>query len=415
MRTSWLALLLSAGTALAPGVAWGQDYFPPDPVVPLPLYHDRPETGGFYAAGECIFWRQTNPLKPQTVAFRGLLDFDGSISADFNGVTVEPINGGPPFILPGTPHPGTFIGSGRDALNTAQVHGPQTYQPGFDFILGWRFESGVALEVAWYHLLEAKYGAVATLVPPNLNPGQLLADSFLFSPVFNFPNDFAGPPNKIALGNPNAAFGIWNAATVMSESFVQRFDQLDIRGRIPICESDNNRTYGLIGPRFVWLWERFSWRTVSQDAAGNSSQEDVAIYSNVTSNRLYGVFLGCGDECRLGDTPIGTFSVSLDVNAAMFADVIKERAKYERADRFTASQLARTEYKAVPELQAQLNLWWYPIEGIQVRVGYDAMGFFNTVSSPYPVDFNYSLDKNLWRDGTFRFIDGINAGIGFIF
>jgi hypothetical protein len=60
-------------------------------------------------------------------------------------------------------------------------------------------------------------------------------------------------------------------------------------------------------------------------------------------------------------------------------------------------------------------LWWYPVEGVQVRIGYDAMGFFNTVSSPYPVNFNYSLGQNLWRDGTFRFIDGVNLGVGFIF
>ncbi len=101
-RTSWLALLLSAGLALAPGGARGQDYSPPDPVVPLPLYHDRPETGGLFMAGEFLFFRETNPLKPQTVAYRGLRDFDGSISADINGTTVEPLNGGPPFILPGT-------------------------------------------------------------------------------------------------------------------------------------------------------------------------------------------------------------------------------------------------------------------------------------------------------------------------
>jgi hypothetical protein len=415
MRTSWLTLLLSAGAALAPGGARGQDYWPPNPVVPLPLYHDRPDTGGFYAAGEFLLWRQTNPLKPQTVAVRGLVDFDGSIIADLNGITIEPINGGPPFILPGKPRPGTFIGSGADALNTIQVHGPQSYEPGFEFTLGWRFQDGIALEISWWHLIEAQYKAVASLVPPGLNPGQNLSDSFLFSPVFNFPNDFAGPADKLALGNPNAAFGIWNAASVMTERYIQRFDQFDITGRIPIAESECNRCYGLIGARLVWLWEQFYWRTVAETALGQSQQDWTAIYTNVVSNRLYGVDIGIGDEWRLGDTPIGTFSVSLDLRAAAFADIVKERAKYERADKFTASQIARTEYKPAGELQAQLNFWWYPIEGVQIRVGYDAMGFFNTVSSPYPVNFNYSLDQNLWRDGTFRFLDGINAGIGFIF
>ena len=415
-RTSWLALLLSAGLALAPGGARGQDYSPPDPVVPLPLYHDRPETGGLFIAGEFLFFRESNPLKPQTVAYRGLRDFDGSISADINGTTVEPLNGGPPFILPGPGNPGTFLGSGKDALNTQQVRGPQTFEPGFKITAGWRFEDGTTFEASWMSILETKYNAVASTVP-NLfyNAGPQLADSFLFSPVFNFPNDFAGPANKIALGNPGAAYGIWNAAAVMTEQFVQRFDQFDMTARIPIVESDCNRIYGLVGPRVVWIWESFKWRTVAEDFTGNSEQDWAADYTNITSNAMWGAHVGCGDEWRLGDTPMGTFSVSLDLNAGVFMDFVHEEAEYYRQDFFTSSKITHKEIHPTGELEAQLNLWWYPIEGVQVRVGYDAMGFFNTVSSPYPVDFNYSLGQNLWKDNAFRFIDGVNLGIGFIF
>jgi len=125
--------------------------------------------------------------------------------------------------------------------------------------------------------------------------------------------------------------------------------------------------------------------------------------------------IGVGDELRLGDTPIGTFSVSLDLRAAALVDIVKERAQYERADFATAAKRARTEYKPVGELQAGLHFWWYPVEGIQVRVGYDAMGFFNTISSPYPVDFDFRRLNPGWTDGTWRFLDGIDAGIGFIF
>jgi hypothetical protein len=416
-RTSWLALLLSAGVALAPGGARGQDYFPPDPVVPLPLYHDRPETGGLFVAGEFMFFRQTNPLKPQTVAFRGIRDFDGSINADIHGTTIEPLNGGPPFILPNENFrtPGAFIGSAADALNTQQVRGPQTFEPGFKITMGWRFEGGATFEASWFSLLETKYNAVASIAPPSFNPGVNLADSFITSPVFNFPNDFAGPANKIALGNPGAAFGIWDAASVMTEVFVQRFDQFDMTARIPIVESDCNRCYGLIGPRVVWIWENFKWRTVAEDFTGQSEQDWAANYSNTTSNALWGAHVGFGDEWRLGDSPMGTFSLSLDLNAAAFMDFVHEEAKYERQDFFTASKISHREVKPAGELEAQLNLWWYPIEGVQIRIGYDAMGFFNTVASPYPVDFNYSLGQNLWRDGEFRFIDGVNLGIGFIF
>src|SRR5438132_8669837 len=85
-RSFCLGLVLTAVMALAPKVARcqqnalppdgvlppptvvrGQDYSPPDPVFPLPLYHERPETGGFYAAGEFLLMRQTIPLKEQPV------------------------------------------------------------------------------------------------------------------------------------------------------------------------------------------------------------------------------------------------------------------------------------------------------------------------------------------------------------
>src|SRR5207245_8523168 len=106
-----------------------------------------------------------------------------------------------------------------------------------------RFGDGTTVDFTWMSLAENRYGAVATLVPPGLNPGPLLADTFLFAPVFGFPNDFAGQPIKLALGNPNAAYGIWNAASVMSLDFIQRFSQYDITLRTPFFQTECCRCY----------------------------------------------------------------------------------------------------------------------------------------------------------------------------
>src|SRR5260370_36859136 len=62
-RSFCLGLVLTAVMGLAPEAARCQDYSPPDPEFPLPLYHERPETGGFYAAGEFLLFRQTDPIK----------------------------------------------------------------------------------------------------------------------------------------------------------------------------------------------------------------------------------------------------------------------------------------------------------------------------------------------------------------
>jgi hypothetical protein len=406
-RIGWLALLLTAGVALAPTNVRGQESPRPDPVWPVPL--GDPGRSGFYTAAEFVYFRQTNPLKSQIIAIRGLLDFDGSITADLFGQEVFPI-GSPPVILPATAMPGSFIGSGNVALNAEQAAGPQTYQPGFRLTAGWRFEDRSAIEFSWMSLTEAKFSAVASIVPGNLNPGPNLADSFLFAPVFNFPNEFAGPPNKVGLGNPLAAFGIWNAANTMSISFTQRYSQYDITGRIPVFETDYCRCYGLIGPRYVSMWENFGWRTVSQDFTGAGGQDDVAIYYNIVSNQMYGVDAGIGSEWFLGHG----FAATIEGRAAALIDFVHEIAKYQRGDFAIGHKRARRDYKAVPEGEARVALYWYPIEGVEIRVGFDIMGFLNTVSSPHPVVFNYgSLDPTYQQ--TSRLLDGFFAGIGFIF
>jgi hypothetical protein len=476
-RTSWLAMLLTAGVTLAPTLVRGQDAQPPfteqvlpvpapqvrqpsseakdriaeptsaqapesytitdasamealdqatfppyrivrfqevpaltDPTYPLPLGHDRMEKGGFFAAAEFLYWRQTNPLQHQIIAVRGLLDFDGSITADLNGTVVNPPGGGPPVIIPGPRMPGTFLGSGNPALIADQAKGPLSYEPGWRLTAGWRFQDGLAVEFSWLTLVEAKYAAVATLIPPGLQAGQLLLETFLFSPVFNFPNDYAGPAQKVALGNPFAAFGIWNGATIETIEFIQRFQEYDLTARVPIFQTDYCRCYGLTGFRHVDMWERFRWRTVAQDFNGVAGQDDVALFNNIVSNQMYGPTVGAGSEVYCGHG----FSFSLDLRAAVMMDFVHEIVKFERADFSTEAKRGKKDYSVVPELDAILNVWWYPIEGVQIRVGYSFMNFFNTISSPAPVDFDFSrLDPGFSR--TYRYFEGFNAGIGFIF
>jgi hypothetical protein len=443
--------VLTAVMGLAPTAARCQDYSPPSPVFPLPLYHERPETGGFYAAGNFLLLRQTNPLKEQPVAVRGFVDTFGNVQETqrflndlFNGV-----------FSPNPIVPGQFFGSGTVALDVNQVSGPNSYQPGFRVNLGWKFQNDVDLEFNWSHLFNKKTSATAAPVGHTLNGGQDGADSFLFSPVFNFPTDFVGPGNKInvTINQPGVFFtnltelgfladqatqtstgplGIWNAAQLMTIQFTQRYDDFELIGRIPIFENDRCRCYGLFGPRHVQLWERFSWRTVDvsvrtvkiivtptsiieqfdpETSGGVSGPQDQATYSNVVSNRLYGPLLGLGSDVYIGHG----FGINLDLRSMPAIDVVKERAKYELGDHSTAAQRARTDYVMAYELAGRLNLTWYPIEGVELRFGYELTTLFNTVSSPHPIDFNFGSLTPQWDKGTFRYLDGFTAGVALIF
>lgn len=397
-----LGLLL--GLVLAPVAVQAQEYNggyevpPPDVVFPWPFGHPRYEDGGLYVGGEFLFVKQTNPLKSQLLAFRGLNDSDGNIGRSL-GLNTQP---------------GDFIGSRLPALDVTDASGPNNYTPGYSFTIGWRFQSGLTVEFNWKHLVDMRQSAVATQAPGG-PPGIFLQDTFLTSPVYNFPPNFDGPADVVGNGGNNIARGIWNASTTQQVTFLQRFDQFEIVGRFPIQQTDGWRTYGTIGPRAVAMWERFTWRVVNTNTVGDAGSDDVAIYSNVTSNRLYGVNCGIGNEWYLGTTPLGAFSFSADLHAGLYADFVKGRPKYELGDFSISSSRARSLFTLAPGLEGNFNLHWFPYEAIQFRMGYDISAYFNTVASPRPVDFNYGAVSPAYETGITRLFSGFNFGMAFVF
>jgi hypothetical protein len=422
-KTGWGAVLLAAGVALAPATARAQMGVdkPADPVVPLPLYHPRADVvGGFYTAAEFVMFRQTNPIGHQLLAVRGFVDVDGAVTGDLNGTVVNPDNGGNSFIIRGPLVPGNFLGTGTPALFSDDLRGSESFQPGYKMTIGYRFNSGSALEASWMHLVSARYTANASLIPTNfanLGAAPLLADSFLFVPFFNLPPEFAGPPNKVALGNPQSVYGIFNGANNVAIDFTQHFDQADIRGRVPWFQDECLRLYGLAGGRFAWIWENFRMRAVSADFTGASAPSDVGLYYNTVSNRMYGPFAGFGVERYIG----AGFAIGLEMDAALLLDVVKERAAVQNGDRETADyafvkvKKSATNFAVSPEVTANAQVYWYPWEGVQIRAGYNFMAFFDTIQAKDPVIFDArSFDPN-WTNRAVRFLDGFNAGIGFIF
>jgi hypothetical protein len=305
-------------------------------------------------------------------------------------------------------------------------------------------------------LAKANYSATASLIPPNLNIGPTGAESYISSPVYGYPSQYAGPLNDIfsfvdpalaarvtaqggtiptvtiptvndpdlpqgapptvplgGFATPFAAYGIWNAADLMTIEFTQRFQQVELMYRKPVYETDDYRLSAAVGPRMAWIWERFKWIATDLNAVGNGSQYDAAAYTNIVSNRLYGINAGLMQEWYLGHG----FAAQVDIQAALFANIVKERAKYEFSYLKNAtpiSKRSKTVYTIVPEVQPSVGMAWYPVEGIEFRVNYDVMMFFNTIASPNPVNFSWGgLDPTY--SSTFRIFDGFNAGLALVF
>jgi hypothetical protein len=358
----------------------------------LPIPTGQSGQPGFYTSAEFVMLTQTRALGNQQIGVRGFFDATGVIS----GV------------------PGTFVGSGATALDTDHM-GRREFQPGFRIEIGYKFDTGVRIYANYMQVYDAHYSAGATQATLGFKARTDLADTFLSAPVFNFPTAFGGPLQDTAADNAQNGggntFGIWNAADVMQIKFTQRFQQAEGGFRIPMFATDYSSVYGLTGGRFAWFFERFSWRTVDLDSSGNGSPANNALYTNTLSQRMYGLFVGCGHEVYLGNM----FSASLDVTGAVFMNVHKERAKYELEDRTTESKFGREGFSVVPSATADFNLWFYPVEGIQMRIGYTGMTFFNTRYMREPVGYNFSnIDPNT---GTrwFRLVHGFNVGIGFFF
>lgn len=318
---------------------------------------------------------------------------------------------------------GQFVGDGTLALDVDALKQRNSYQAGCEFGVGWRFRDGSAISYNWTYVSEAQYRAGASLLPGNSNFGNLLQNTFLFSFVYNIPPELGGADFKInpnnnsgtPIVNPQTVFGIWNGASIMTLEFRQRFQQHEIVYREPIWETETYRMNGLVGPRFAWIWEKFKWVTTSigQNLDGTTIEgpQFVGIYSNIVSNRMYGVHAGCEQEWYLGRG----FAVHLKTEGALFIDSAKEKAKYETAAKYLglpSNKQSKREWAFVPELQAEVGLMWYPTEFVQVYAGYSGWAFFNTRASPRPIDFNYATINPRYTSVN-RFFDGWNAGVAF--
>lgn len=365
----------------------------------IPIPTGDPAGHGVVTGIEFLLLTNNRPIGNQIVAFRGLIDSQGTM----------------------TGLPGTYIGSGVPALKTDDL-GRTGYTPGYRLTLGYKFEDGSFVYGKITSNLAKSYNASATLAAPFFRSRPDLADTFLVAGVFNFPPEFGGAQLNTVLDDTNRngvldagegtlTYGIWNGASVMTINFKQWFNEFEVGGRMPLFQTEYSRIYGLAGGRFNWFHERFTWRTQEYDINGNAGPRQEAIYKNTLSQRMYGPFVGCGHEVYLGKR----FAASIDLTAAGLLNVIKERAKYELGDGSASGKRSVNDFTVVPSFTGHIHLDWYPIQGVQVRAGYNAWTFFNTKSMDDPIGFNFGAIDPVYRNQAFRAVHGLNVGFALFF
>lgn len=394
-----------------------------------------PGKPGIFAFADMTYMSTTWALGNQLVAWRGLVDTTGQV----------------------TGLPGAYLGSGQRALTTAEF-GRRSFMPGVNVGLGYKLDDGTTVTARVMHLFGQTYNAGASLASPYARSRPDLSDTFLVSGVFNFPPNFAGPPRKTAFEGttvypgfsiggssvtqflillPNGIlapggfsvngitqpdrvlgdglfYGIWNGASNMTLRYSTSYTEAEVGGRVPLFESNTSKIYGLSGVRFHHFLERFYWRTTSYSVDGVAGPQDSAIYTNTLSQRMYGPYAGCGHEVYLGKR----FSLSAEVSGGVFLNVVKERAKYKLEDEILnpiQNKRSVNEIDFVPTAGGNLNLWWYPVKGVQMRVGYQANTFYNTTRMAQPIGFNYGAIDPVYGTSYFRLLHGVNVGVGIFF
>ena len=422
MRTRLLggmaALAVVLMTAL-PGLAQGPGLYSgglsdsgglpglPSENVPLPL--GNPGQQGYYAFGDLGYYSQTWTLGDQVIARRGLIDSTGAVT--------------------GTP--GAFIGSGTTALTTSDF-GRRSFMPAMNIGVGYKTTDGTSVTARFMALSGTSYNASATLVPPGFVGPNNLADTYVTSGVFNFPPQYAGPPRKTAFegstvfrpfidANGNLQlrdqlgdglfYGVWNGASTQVLKYTTNYQEVEIGARVPMFQTETSRIYALGGARFNWFYERLKWIATSYDVNGGTIPQWQAEYTNTLSQRMYGPYAGVGHDVYLGSR----FAVSSDLTGALLLSVVKERAKYKLSDNSVSSKSSVNELRLVPSVGGNINMWWYPIQGVQVRFGYSANTHFNTKNMEDPVGFNLGSIDPGYGDQTFRIIHGFNFGVGLFF
>jgi hypothetical protein len=441
-RTRWLAGLLLGAFFLAPAAAPAQDMNVGEPSwqFPIPTMWGQKDEGWYFAA-EGLFFRLNNPIRSQVIATRGIFDVDGSI--DGRGDLIDALDGTEVIqqLYSQIGQPGHFVGPKIPALSANEV-GRDSFEPGWRITGGYRLRNGIVIEASFWRLAEFSNTAAAGIIPGGGvgfgGPGVGLsnAGSFLTAPFFNFTPDFAGPlrdvvsnvyPNPVINGvgvtlSPAQiteirqlggiavpAFGIWNGAENMTLEFVQRAMNAEINCRMPVNQTECERTYMMAGARYMNVFERFRFRTVDLDIDSISDPLNAATYENQWTNFLYGAQIGYGYENYIGQG----FSWSVEGRIGLFVDVRETAVKVERGDADGPAQY-RDDTSLSPFFQAGIFAWWYPLEGVQLRCGYEFLGIFNVRRSEQPVTFDLGKLMPTYEDMFMRF-DGLSGGIAFIF
>ena len=368
-------------------------YVPPKPFIG-PFSHPNYENGGFYFGAEFVF---TSPRRGRSCRNR------------------SPTAGSwtPPACSPAWP--ARWSAAAEEALNTNQVQGQGSFQPGVNIFFGYdsKRRGGAAGVAAPDRIALLRQCRRAAHRPES---GQLRGRTLpVRSGDLNWPNwPTSGNFSSVLIGGVpavGATPGIWNAASEMSEQFIQRLEIIQLHCRVPWWETENYRAYGTFGPRAIHHVGRI--RMVHGPARrGRPCRATPArlVHQYHVEPALWCLF-GTGHDWYLWIRALRRLRPRLQLNGGLYMDFVKGRAGYELANKSTENHRATNFYSLVPGFDGKIGLMWYPWEAIQVGSAI-VLRPVQHLRLAAADRLRHGHRPATIRPGNFRFIQGLTFGVG---
>jgi len=174
-----------------------------------------------------------------------------------------------------------------------------------------------------------------------------------------------------------------------------KLEIIDFTFRLKAYETDCFRSFTTLGPRLILY---------SQDLT-----DPVFGFTNYNvDNNQIGFFIGSINEWYLGSNPLGAFSFTLEGEAGLYVDEVRQVAG---AGQF--GSVATTSFSLTGSLQGKLGFIWYPWEAISIHAGVDVLWLLNEQAGHQPQFLAGAVSAQL--TSVWPWYAGLYLGFGFVF
>ena len=190
----------------------------------------------------------------------------------------------------------------------------------------------------------------------------------------------------------------FNTSTLNQEGIPDqgtKLEIIDFTVRFVTSQTDNYRSFITLGPRFVLY---------SQDLL----DPIVGLANYNVDNNMFGIFIGSVHESRIADNPLGTFSFTLEGEAGLYVDDVRQAAGLG-----AFGSTVSNSFNFAGSLQGKMGFICIPWEAVSIHAGVDVLWLLNAQAGHQPQFVDGGVTASL--TSVWPWYVGFYLGFGFVF